>query len=201
MLYSLIFKINDLVVEPFIRKTKEQICTLLPESKGRLLLDLCSSTGEQSNIAFCQGYNVIGLDLNYYALRYARKKYPRINFICADASKMPFKDETFPYVVITNGIHDKRESLRCSIIEQVYLILKLDGFLVITDLEKPWDKRSSIQNIFTSIIEIFSGHCKNGFSFLKQGGISVFIKKIKVEIIKIKRYSNRNIISLICRKF
>lgn len=200
MLCSLILKINDLVVEPFIKKTKEQICTLLPESNGRLLLDLCSSSGEQSNIAFCQGYNVIGLDLNYYALRYARKKYPQINFICADASKVPFKKETFSYVIITNGVHDKPESLRCSIIEQAYLMLKQDGFLAITDLERPWNKRSFIQNIFTSIIEIFSGHCKNGFSFLKQGGVSAFIKKIKVEIIKTKKYSNRNIVSLICRK-
>ncbi|NLW29890.1 MAG: class I SAM-dependent methyltransferase [Fibrobacter sp.] len=200
MLCSLILKINDLVVEPFIRKMKEQICTLLPENNGGLLLDLCSSSGEQSNIAFCQGYKVIGLDLNYYSLRYARKKYPQINFICADASKIPFKEGTFSYIVITNGIHDKHELLRNSIIEQAYMMLKQNGYLAITDLEKPWNKRSFIQNIFTSIIEIFSGHCKNGFSFLKLGGVTIFIKKINVEIVKTKRYSNRNIISLICQK-
>lgn len=197
---NLILRLNDVLVEPFIRKTKKQVCTLLPKNRNGLLLELCCSSGEQSKFACEYGYKVIGLDLNYYAVRYAKRKYPEIKFICADASKTPFKKETFSYLIITNGIHDKTETMQKSIFEEVCQILRPDGFLAVTDLERPWDRRSSIQIIVTYIIEIFSGHCKNGLNFLSRGGISSFIKDFKMEIIKTRKYANRNLMSLICRK-
>lgn len=42
-----------------------------------------------------------GIDIYDDAIKYARKRYPKIKFNIADAHKIPYKDETFDIVVCT----------------------------------------------------------------------------------------------------
>ncbi len=47
---------------------------------------------------------ITGLDVSQKMIRYARKKHPGINFICADAHKLPFPDKSFDLIVCTETL-------------------------------------------------------------------------------------------------
>lgn len=47
---------------------------------------------------------VTGLDSYKAAIDFAKKKYPHINFVTADAHKIPFKDKTFDILICTETL-------------------------------------------------------------------------------------------------
>jgi len=63
---------------------------------GRILNIGCADGSLTSKIgSFLPLANLTGVDLYGKAIFYARKKNPRINFVIADARKLPFEKEWF----------------------------------------------------------------------------------------------------------
>lgn len=58
------------------------------------------------------GSKVIGVDVYKDAIDYARKKYPNIKFMVADAHKLPFKDDSFDLIICYETIEHLVNPLR-----------------------------------------------------------------------------------------
>lgn len=81
--------------------------TDLPAGRQALkILDVgCSSAVLTAQIAkTLPKSKVTGLDSYKKAIEFARKKYPHINFIIADAHKLPFGDKSFDLVICTETL-------------------------------------------------------------------------------------------------
>lgn len=74
----------------------------LPKSNGKLMLDIGCSWGRWSISAAQKGYRVVGIDPSLGAImaanRVAKQLNLAIDYICADARYLPFRDHSFDTV-------------------------------------------------------------------------------------------------------
>ncbi|MDO8486782.1 MAG: class I SAM-dependent methyltransferase [Candidatus Curtissbacteria bacterium] len=112
-----------------------QVIKLLPKQKGnhRLkVLDIgCNSallTNEVSKVL--KKGKITGLDSYKGAIDFARSKYPHINFVVADAHKLPFNKNSLDLVICTETLEhvvDPKKAL-----EEMVRILKKDARAIIS---------------------------------------------------------------------
>jgi ubiquinone/menaquinone biosynthesis C-methylase UbiE len=140
------------------RQTRSKLDRLTPGfqiSKGSKILDLGCGTGiisaRLSQSAGAKG-TVIGCDYSFSMLKAAEKKGKGIDFICADAHKLPFKTEYFDGVICFScfpHFEDKPAVLR-----EINRIIKPGGCLVISHLLS----RRQINQVHRKVKAAVSGH-------------------------------------------
>ena len=101
------------------------------------VLDLCTGTGDLAGILKKKypGANVIGVDFSENMLNIARDKHPSIEFIHADCTQLPFKDDSFDLCVISFGLRNI-ENLN-KVLTEIHRVLKDGGIFINIDLGKP----------------------------------------------------------------
>ncbi len=102
---------------------------------GRVL-DIACGSGEMVELLLKNPRveYVVGLDLSWQMLEYARRKrnFPRSAYVMGDAENLPFADETFDSITIAFGIRnfpDKLKSLR-----EMHRVLRRGGRILIVDM-------------------------------------------------------------------
>jgi demethylmenaquinone methyltransferase/2-methoxy-6-polyprenyl-1,4-benzoquinol methylase len=70
------------------------------------VLDACCGTGDLAVAAARAGGRVTGVDFSERMLERARKKAPALDWVRADATALPFGDETFDVVTVGFGIRN-----------------------------------------------------------------------------------------------
>jgi demethylmenaquinone methyltransferase/2-methoxy-6-polyprenyl-1,4-benzoquinol methylase len=78
-------------------------------TSGDQVLDACCGTGDLTLAAARAGGRVTGVDFSEPMLERARKKAPAIEWMRADATALPFGDETFDVVTVGFGIRNLAE--------------------------------------------------------------------------------------------
>jgi ubiquinone/menaquinone biosynthesis C-methylase UbiE len=141
--------------------------------------DVAGLGSDQSQLGEGSERLVIGLDLGFGFVRYAKARAPEIPFVCGDAARLPFKDRSFRAVSVSFGLHDKSPALRRAIVIEAKRVLKPDGRLIAVDFEPPWDAKSKAGALFTRGIERFAqgDHYQNGREFLRRGGLRGFLRE------------------------
>lgn len=82
---------------------------------GDIILDIASGSGWTTELLNRLGFNVVAIDLSTYLLKIGKDRINcdnrietdklKIEFICADGEKLPFKDESFDGVICMNSLH------------------------------------------------------------------------------------------------
>lgn len=91
------------VVSHYYRKKLSEIYrNNIPENSK--ILELGCGTGNL--LASLKPLRGVGVDFSSEAIDKARKRYPDLEFILSDASKVDLSDENFDYIVISNLIND-----------------------------------------------------------------------------------------------
>ena len=111
----------------YVYKYGEDLLNLLEPKKGEKILDLGCGTGQLTNLIASSGADVSGLDMSPNMINIAKKNYPSLNFITADATNFNF-DETFDSVfsnAVLHWIKEKEKVVKC-----VYNSLKKGGRFV-----------------------------------------------------------------------
>ena len=108
--------------------------------RNSLVLDLGCGTGRHLISAVKEGHEVIGLDFSKTMLKVAKKKLSttfqimnRTNLILGDVSNLPFRDNSFGYVLFIATLHNiPTNNLRIDSLNEVRRVLKMDGLSLIT---------------------------------------------------------------------
>ena len=103
--------------------------------EGELVLDIAAGTGTSSAALAKSGAIVTALDFSPGMVAEGRRKHPTIEFVEANAEKLPFKSNTFDAVTISFGlrnVNDPRAALA-----EMYRVLKPGGRVDICEFSKP----------------------------------------------------------------
>ena len=101
---------------------------------GQKILDLAAGTGA-SSVAFAKpGVKVIAGDFSEGMLAVGRKRHPEIEFVFADATKLPFKDGEFDAVTISFGLRNVENVKKA--LSEMHRVTKPGGRIVICEFSK-----------------------------------------------------------------
>ncbi len=111
------------------------------ESNG---LDVGCGTGVSTGFFKCS----IGIDPSEELLKIARKNYPEIKFIKANAEKLPFKDNEFDFVVSITAIQNFDDT------EKGLREIKRVGKKFVLSFLKKSGKRKNIEKLIETIFQV-----------------------------------------------
>ncbi|HET8550712.1 MAG TPA: methyltransferase domain-containing protein [Bryobacteraceae bacterium] len=93
----------------FVWKASSDLLDLLNPQPGERILDIGCGTGHLTNAIAERGAEVVGLDASPDMLGQARRNYPNLRFVLADASSFRF-DESFDAVFSNAVLHWVRDA-------------------------------------------------------------------------------------------
>jgi demethylmenaquinone methyltransferase/2-methoxy-6-polyprenyl-1,4-benzoquinol methylase len=145
---------------------------------GSYWLDVCSGTGEMAlNLSRMadESVKIISVDFCHPMLERGREKrnIPNLSPVMADATSLPFPDETFDIVTIsfaTRNINPNKDILTAHL-REFYRILKPGGYFINLETSQPSSKK--LQKLFHFYIKLavkplgyFISGSKAGYSYL-----------------------------------
>lgn len=102
----------------------------IPSKESWTVLDLGCGNGVSTN--YLKGKTVVGVDLSEKEMVRAKKNFPNINYLVADATKLPFKTGSFDLIVAVNLLHHLADKTDKGL-KECYRILKKGGILLTVD--------------------------------------------------------------------
>jgi demethylmenaquinone methyltransferase/2-methoxy-6-polyprenyl-1,4-benzoquinol methylase len=98
---------------------------------GHKILDLAAGTGASSAAFMAPGVKVIAGDFSEGMLAVGRKRHPEIEFVFADATNLPFKDNEFDAVTISFGLRNVVNVKKA--LAEMFRVTKPGGRIVICE--------------------------------------------------------------------
>jgi len=151
----------------------------IPSNKEFRVLDLgCGNGVSTANI---EGSVVVGMDLSTNQMVRAKKRFKNTNYVVGDATKIPFRDNTFDLVVSINLLHHIKDSGK--VLKEIHRVLKKGGKSLTVDpnLYNPIGftgrelfKLLGLKHIFPTIPQFALGEDERQFT--KSGYYSLFKK-------------------------
>lgn len=99
-------KTNDLLSFGQSRLWRGIVAKAVDPRSGQSILDMAAGTGS-STVAFARpGVRLVAGDFSEGMLAEGRKRHPEIEFVFADATKLPFKAKEFDATTISFGLRN-----------------------------------------------------------------------------------------------
>jgi demethylmenaquinone methyltransferase/2-methoxy-6-polyprenyl-1,4-benzoquinol methylase len=137
---------NDLLSLCQSRVWRKAVAKQVNAQTGETILDLAAGTGASSVAFLKEGVRVIAADFSNGMLEQGRKRHPEIEFVLADATKLPFQDLEFDTVTISFGLRNVENTELA--LSEMLRVLKPGGKLVVCEF-------STIPNRFLHSLYMF----------------------------------------------
>jgi len=132
--HNLMARIYDPVFYLALKPIRISVMNELLKYKEKIILDLCCGTGNQIKLLSKHGFrNLHCLDISDSMLEIAKRSNSSIKIYNEDAIKTSFNNESFDVVIISFAIHEKDRNTQQALIDEVYRIIKKDGFMLVVD--------------------------------------------------------------------
>jgi demethylmenaquinone methyltransferase/2-methoxy-6-polyprenyl-1,4-benzoquinol methylase len=105
-----------------------------PKPRERIL-DVAAGTGTSSAALAKTGATVVAVDFSPGMIAEGRKRHPKIEFVEANAEKLPFGDDEFDAVTVSFGLRNV-EHPKVALAE-MYRVLRPGGRLVVCEFSRP----------------------------------------------------------------
>lgn len=102
---------------------------------GERILDVAAGTGTSSAAIAKSGATVVAVDFSPGMIEEGRRRQPGIEFVEADAERLPFGDDEFDAVTISFGLRNIAHPIIA--LGEMYRVLKPGGRLVVTEFSHP----------------------------------------------------------------
>lgn len=147
------------VYDKFMKKDKNayaEICSHIRErAEGKKVLEVCTGTGLiAKEIADVTEY-MFALDYSPKMIEQAKKGYysDKLEFLVGDATKLPFRDESFEVVIIANSLHIMPEPEKA--LAEIRRVLTPCGMMIAPTFTHA--KMSAGQNLLAGAMGGFTG--------------------------------------------
>ncbi len=147
------------------------------------VLDAGCGPGRDANILNEQGLRVTGLDLSAGLLKFARQKYPNVDFIEGNLLSLPFNDESF------DGVWSNTSLLHLETVEDVKKalsemsrVLKPSGVIHVVVKSQTGENKTAV------VSDKLSGHDRF-FRYFKTDEITGLLEGTGFRILHSKEYS------------
>ena len=125
---------NDLLSFGQDRLWRKRVLKAVNPQPGQTILDLAAGTGSSSVVFAKEGVKVIASDFSEGMLAVGRKRHPELEFVYADATKLPFKDASVDAVTISFGLRNVQEPKVA--LNEMLRVLKPGGTVVICEFSQ-----------------------------------------------------------------
>ena len=150
----------DSVIKIFaFEKFYQKIASQIPQNKTVHILDVGCGT---ANLAIAikkrsPKAEILGIDPDEKILKIAKEKIKKekldIKLIKAFAQKLPFKKQSFDYVVSSFAVHHIPPNLKDQAFLEMYRVLRSGGTILIIDIGEPKNLLAKITGTVFSLIE------------------------------------------------
>lgn len=136
----------------------EQTLKYLPYRKFDLILDIGCGNAYSTYLLSRHGFNVLGADISFSAVKRARTKFQGCNFCASDIEGLPFKPESFDLISCIEILDYYANSpVKEQILEHLKFILRGGGriiFSVCVDHKKGYFRRRDFVNSISKHFKI-----------------------------------------------
>jgi len=178
--FAILAPFYDIVAAPF-SGVRDRMVNFTGAQKGSKILDVATGTGQQAFAFAKKGCEVIGIDLSEAMLNVAKKKnkYRNAKFEIADATNLPFEDNSFDISSISFALHEMPLSIREKVLKEMVRVTKPKGIIVIADYDLPKKKISKYLVYYVTVLF----ETKYYKSFIKSD-LEVLLNKNRIKIIE-----------------
>ena len=124
-------KTNDLLSFGQAKRWRKKLTEKVDPQAGEKILDIAAGTGTSSMALKLPGVEVVAADFSKGMLAEGKKRYPELEFVFADAMKLPFKNNEFDVVTMSFGLRNVQD--RDKALGEFLRVLKPGGRLVICE--------------------------------------------------------------------
>lgn len=164
------------VIEPLMKELRVQAPGLAGMQAGDRAIDVCCGTGALALHCAGMGVTVAGIDMDPRVIEIADGKRRALGltdalFRVANASALPFEDDSFDFASISMSLHETESTERDTIISEMKRVVKVEGALVLIDYKVPLP---FIPSSYTSrVVELVAGREHNRYfrEYMRQGGL------------------------------
>jgi demethylmenaquinone methyltransferase/2-methoxy-6-polyprenyl-1,4-benzoquinol methylase len=132
-------RINRILSFGMDQKWRRAAASHLPQQKNLKILDLATGTGDQAAALLktpASIQSITGIDLSSEMLEIARKKLAgKVQFLRADAEKLPFPPSHFDAATFSFGIRNVTTPLQS--LQEIFRVLKPKGRVLILEFSLP----------------------------------------------------------------
>jgi len=122
---------NDLLSFGQDRIWRRKVLKTVNPLRGQTVLDLAAGTGSSSVVFAKPGVKVIASDFSEGMLAVGRKRHPELEFVYADATQLPFADNSMDAVTISFGLRNVVDPKKALL--EMLRVLKPGGVAVICE--------------------------------------------------------------------
>ncbi|WGW10936.1 demethylmenaquinone methyltransferase [Saxibacter everestensis] len=126
---------NDVLSLGQARRWRNDVVRAVAPQRGEKILDLAAGTGTSSEPFADLGADVVAGDISQGMLAQGRRRRPDIDFRYADATDLPFDDDTFDAVTISFGLRNIADTKKA--LTEMLRVTKPCGRLVICEFSTP----------------------------------------------------------------
>ncbi len=174
--------IYSTLIDPLLQDIRIYAPQFAGMKAGDRVLDVCCGTGAQALHYAQRGIITTGVDLNpgmiQLAGRNKRKQgLSNASFQIADATNLPFKDNSFDYVSISLALHETERADRGTIVTEIKRVVKKEGALIFIDFSVPLPE--NIYACLVKAIEFIAGgtHFRHFKDYIEQGGLAELLRE------------------------
>ncbi|WEV79834.1 demethylmenaquinone methyltransferase [Janibacter cremeus] len=129
---------NDVMSLGQTRLWRRAVLQSLEPRPGQRILDIAAGTGTSSVPLRKAGADVVSADFSLGMLHQGQRQYPDLDFSAADATRLPFADESFDTVTMSFGFRNVVD--RGAALAEFLRVTKPGGRLLICEFSQPVNK-------------------------------------------------------------
>ncbi|MEU2022430.1 demethylmenaquinone methyltransferase [Streptomyces sp. NPDC016469] len=126
---------NDVLSLGQARLWRKEVAKAVDARPAQKVLDLAAGTATSSLPFAATGAYVVPCDFSLGMLREGKKRHAWLPFTAGDATKLPFRDETFDAVTISFGLRNVQDT--DAALRELYRVTKPGGRVVICEFSQP----------------------------------------------------------------